>query len=127
MLQELRKSSGWQQREVKCEPSLAKLTPRLGEIGEICRCRSRAHVVKKTFSCQPVNASSVLSFSFVFCSVSAYSTGGRHVGAGRAPSAGETPAAQTAAQRPVLHAEASAAEETREGTAWTVLLVQFVR
>ncbi|XP_034398307.1 STE20-like kinase b isoform X2 [Cyclopterus lumpus] len=42
-------------------------------------------------------------------------TGGCHVGAGRAPSAGETPAVQTAAQRPVLHAETSAAEETREG------------
>lgn len=38
------------------------------------------------------------------------------MGAGRAPSAGETSAVQTAAQRPVLHAEAPAAEETREGT-----------
>lgn len=37
------------------------------------------------------------------------------MGAGRAPSAGETSAVQTAAQRPVLHAEAPAAEETREG------------
>lgn len=37
------------------------------------------------------------------------------MGAGRAPSAGETPAVQTAAQRPVLHAETPATEETREG------------
>ena len=38
------------------------------------------------------------------------------MGAGRAPSAGETPAVQTAAERPVLHAETPAAQETREGT-----------
>lgn len=44
-----------------------------------------------------------------------HSAGGRHVGAGRAPPAGETPAFQTAAERPVLHAETPAAEETREG------------
>lgn len=50
------------------------------------------------------------------CLSVAISSGGRHVGAGRAPSAGETSAVQTAAQRPVLHAEAPAAEETREGT-----------
>ena len=34
------------------------------------------------------------------------------MGAGRAPSAGETPVVQAAAQRPVLHAETPAAEET---------------
>lgn len=49
------------------------------------------------------------------CVSVAISSGGGHVGAGGAPSAGETPAVQAAAQRPVLHAEAPAAEETREG------------
>ena len=39
-----------------------------------------------------------------------------HVGAGGAPPAGETSAAQAAAQRPVLPAEASAAQEAREGS-----------
>lgn len=51
-----------------------------------------------------------LSLSFVPLCVP--STGGCHVGAGRAPSAGKAPAVQTAAQRPVLYAETPAAEET---------------
>lgn len=37
------------------------------------------------------------------------------MGAGGAPPTGETPALQTAAEGPVLHAEAPAAQETREG------------
>lgn len=37
------------------------------------------------------------------------------MGAGRAPSAGETSAVQATAQRPVLHAKASAVKKTREG------------
>lgn len=57
----------------------------------------------------------ILTLPFVTC-VSACSTGGCHVGAGRAPSAGETPAVQTAAQRPVLHAETPAAQEAWKGT-----------
>ena len=37
------------------------------------------------------------------------------MGAGRAATPGETPAAQAAAEGPVLHAETPAAEATREG------------
>lgn len=53
-----------------------------------------------------------LCFHLLFTRVFASSTGGCHVGAGRAPSAGETSTVQTAAQRPVLHAETPAVEET---------------
>lgn len=37
------------------------------------------------------------------------------MGAGRAPPTGKTPAAQAAAERPVLHAKTPAAQKTREG------------
>lgn len=37
------------------------------------------------------------------------------MGAGRAPSAGETSAVQATAQRPILHAKAPAVKKTREG------------
>lgn len=49
------------------------------------------------------------------CANVSCSSGGSHVGVGGAPPPREAPAAEATAERPVLPAEAPAAEEAREG------------
>lgn len=59
---------------------------------------------------------SAASVSSLIClNVSSCSSGGSHVGVGGAPPPREAPAAEATAERPVLPAEAPAAEEAREG------------
>lgn len=48
------------------------------------------------------------------CLCPSHSSRGSHVGAGGAPPAGEAPAAEAAAEGPVLPAETPAVEEARE-------------
>lgn len=60
---------------------------------------------------RPLPLSPLLSY------VSSCSSGGGHVGVGGAPPPREAPAAEATAERPVLPAEAPAAEEAREGRA----------